>query len=78
MFVLQYWHSSMPEFDFTAHAIDMLKERNISEDWVWRAVNNPDKKRMGDDGNMHHTKALKERKHRIVTIFFDRRLMRTK
>ncbi len=45
--------ASMPEFDFTAHARDMLTERNIPEDWVWRVLNGPSKKRMGDDGNMH-------------------------
>jgi hypothetical protein len=37
---------SMPKLDFTAHARDMLNERSISEDWVWRAIDNPDKKRM--------------------------------
>jgi len=55
-------------------------------------LNQPDKKHMGDDGNMHYTKAIKERDgrilhivinpnfqpNRIVTFFFDRRLMRTK
>ena len=82
----------MPKFDFTAHARDMLNERNVPEDWVWRAMNNPDKKRMGDDGNIHYVKVIKERNNRIlhivvnpnfqpnriVTLFFDRRLTRKK
>jgi hypothetical protein len=82
----------MPEFEFSSHAREMLNERSISEDWVWRALNSPDKKHMGDDGNMHYSKAIKERDgrvlhvvispnfqpNRIVTLFFDRRLARIK
>ncbi len=82
----------MPESEFTIHARDMFAERKIPEDWVWRVLNHPDKKHMGDDGNMHYTKAIKEKDgrilhvvvnpnfqpNRIVTLFFDRRLMRTK
>jgi hypothetical protein len=55
-------------------------------------LSHPDKKRMGDDGNMHYTKAIKERNglilhvvvnpnfqpNRVVTFFFDRRLARNK
>jgi hypothetical protein len=37
----------MPKFDFTAHARDMLNERNIAEDWVWQVINHPDKKTHG-------------------------------
>jgi hypothetical protein len=83
---------TMPEFDFTVHARDMLTERNIPEDWVWRALNQPDETHMGEDGYMHYTKAIQERDgrilhvvvnptiqpNRIVTLFFDHRLMRTK
>ena len=70
----------------------MLKERNINEDWVWRILNSPDEKLMGSDGNMHYSGAIEERggkilhvvvnsaiqPNRIVTLFFDRRLLRTK
>ena len=80
----------MPEFELTSHARDMLVERKIAEEWIGRVLNHPDKKRMGDDGNMHYTKTIKERDglilhvvvnpnfqpNRIVTFFFDRRLMR--
>jgi Domain of unknown function (DUF4258) len=58
----------MPDFEFSNHAIDMLAERNIPEDWIWRTLNHPDKKDLGKDGNMHYTKAIKERKEHILHI----------
>jgi hypothetical protein len=78
----------MPNMELSTHAKDMLMERNILEEWVWRTINTPQRKRLGDDGNMHYTKAIKEREgrvlhvvvnpnvqpNRIVTVFFDRRL----
>ena len=65
-----------------------MRERNIAEEWVWRTLQTPDRKRRGDDGNMHYTQTIRERDgrvlhvvvnmdvqpNRIVTIFFDRRL----
>jgi len=82
----------MPDFEFSNHARDMLVERNVPEDWIWRVLKDPDKKDLGKDGNTHYTKAVKERggrilhivvnqnvqPNRIVTLFFDRRLTRTK
>jgi hypothetical protein len=70
----------------------MLIERKIPEEWVWRTINTPTKKRMGIDRNMHYTKAIKEREdrvlhvvvnpnlypHLIVTLFFDHRLGKRK
>jgi hypothetical protein len=79
----------MSDIELSVHAKAMLKERKILEEWVWRTINAPDrKKKHADDGNMHYTKAIKERSgqvlhvvvnqnvqpHRIVTVFFDRRL----
>jgi len=78
----------MSDIELSAHAKDMLFERNILEEWVWRTINTPSKKRKGSDDNMHYTKPIKEREgrvlhvvvnqnvqpNRIVTIFFDRRL----
>lgn len=78
----------MPDFDLSVHVKDMLKERNIAEEWLWRALNTPDRRRRGEDGNMHYTKAIRERDgrvlriivntdmqpNRVVTAFFDRRL----
>ncbi len=78
----------MPDLEFSKHAKQMLSRRKILEEWVWRVVNTPDKKRRGDDDNMHYTKTIREREgrvlrvvvntnvqpNRIVTVFFDRRL----
>ncbi len=80
----------MPDFELSAHTQDMLTERNIAEEWLWRTLRTPDKKRRGEDGNMHYTKTIHEREgrvlrvvvntdvypNRIVTVFFDRRLGR--
>lgn len=81
----------MPDIEFSLHAKAMLVERNILEEWVWRAINSPHKTRKGADDNLHYTKAIKERAgqvlhvvvdprvqpNRIVTVFFDRRLRKT-
>lgn len=78
----------MPEFELTKHTKDMLLEREIPEEWVWRVIESPDRKRRGSDGNLHFTKRIRERggrvlrvvvnsdvlPNRIVTVFFDRRL----
>ncbi|MBE2223943.1 MAG: DUF4258 domain-containing protein [Anaerolineae bacterium] len=78
----------MPEFEFSTHAIDMLRERKINIEWVWRTLQTPSSKKKGKDGNMHYIKPIKERDglvlrvvinpyvdpQRIVTVFFDRRL----
>ena len=79
---------SRSDIEFSIHAKDMLGERNIREDWIWRTIDTPDRKLTGKDGNMHYTKAIKEREgrilrvvvnpnvqpNRIVIAFFDRRL----
>lgn len=78
----------MPEYELSAHAKEMLIERGIAEEWVWRVLNSPDRRRRGDDGNMHYIKGIRERSgrilrvvvnsdvqpNRVVTLFFDRRL----
>ena len=78
----------MQEIEFSKHAKYMLLRRKIPEEWVWRVINTPNKKRRGDDDNMHYTKSIREKEgrvlhvvvnthvhpHRIVTLFFDRRL----
>ena len=75
---------------FTTHARLMLSERNLSEEWIWRTIRTPDDKKTGPEGNTHYIKAISERDnrylrvvvnervepHRIVTMFFDRRLRR--
>lgn len=78
----------MPEIELSIHAKDMLAERNILEEWVWRAINSPQKKKRQPDNTVHYTKPIKERggrvlrvvvninvqPNRVVTVFFDRRL----
>lgn len=79
----------MPNMEFASHAKDMLIERGIVEEWVWRTVNAPDRKRRHPDhDNMHYTKMLGDAKGRVlhvvvdersqpnhvVTVFFDRRM----
>lgn len=78
------------EIEFSRHARDMLRERRISEEWVWRTIHSFDHEEIGVDGNLHYSKAIVERKGlilhvvvnkyvdpgRIITLFFDRRLKR--
>lgn len=76
------------DFEFTEHAYDMLKERNIKREWVELTVNNPLRKLPMNDGTIHFIGQLEEYKSKylrvvvsvevesikITTIFFDRRL----
>ena len=76
--------------EFSKHAKEMLVERNIREEWVWRTINAFDNKETGEDKNLHYSKAIEEqgnlvlrvvvnpssKPYRIVTVFFDRRLKR--
>ena len=78
----------MTDTIFSKHALEMMTERNISESWVWRTLNESENTFTGDDGNLHFSKAIAEREDRIlhvvvnpavspkriVTLFFDRRL----
>ncbi len=77
-------------FDLTAHAHDMLEERNISEDWVERILLSPAQIEHRTDGTDHYLGQIAEHGNRvlrvvvnpqhhparIVTVFFDRRLGR--
>jgi len=78
----------MTDTIFSKHALEMMAERNISEGWIWRTLNESENTFTGDDGNLHFTKAITEKENRvlhvvvnpavspkrIVTLFFDRRL----
>lgn len=77
----------MPDFEISSHASEMLTERNIAEEWLWRVLHHPDKTKLGEDGNRHFYKAIRERNgkalhvvvnpnvqpNRVITLFFDRR-----
>jgi len=80
----------MIEYELSEHASDMLKERNIQEDWVKLAIEDPERKEVKEDGTVHYIRAIEQyggrylrvvvnpdyRPQRIVTVFFDRRIMR--
>jgi len=80
----------MLEIELSGHARDMLAERHILEEWVWRCVESPDRDELGTDGNMHYFRAIAEcggrilhvvvnpnvRPQRVVTLFFGRRMRR--
>jgi len=82
----------MPEYLFSAHARDMLKEREILEQWVLQTISDPDQKKPGHDGNIHYFRLLPERENRvlhvvvnetvepnrIITLFLDRRERKAK
>ncbi len=78
------------DYELSLHTRDMLKEREIREEWVWLAVENPDWEKKGDDNNVHYFKSIPEHGKRIlhvvvndnvlpkkvVTVFFDRKTRR--
>jgi hypothetical protein len=78
----------LPDFELSLHALNMLVEREIMEEWIWQALSSPDRTSSEDDGTLHYIKAIVERDNRvlrvivntgvdpqrIITIFFDRRL----
>lgn len=80
----------MAEVQLSGHARSMLSERGIAEEWLWRAIRDPDHTQIGANGNTHYVKAISEHggrflrvivNHhvtpaRVVTVFFDRRLRR--
>jgi len=80
----------MGDIELSMHAQDMLRERDIPEEWMWRAIDTPDRVEVGVDNNKHYMKSIPEhggrflhvvvnhhlRPNRVVTLFFDRRLGR--
>ena len=78
-------------YEFTDHAYDMLKERNIREEWVRLAIEEPEREEKAEDGTVHYIRAIEQyggrylrvvvnpdaRPRKIVTVFFDRRIRRS-
>jgi hypothetical protein len=74
------------------HFMAMLQERSIRRDWVDQAVQCPDRIETREDGTRHHLAFIAENEnrwlrvvlnvnespHKLVTVFFDRRLGRKK
>ena len=80
----------MQDAELSQHARDMLQERGIAEEWMWRAIYEADSVDARTDGTTHYIKAIPEyggrflrvvvnpnvQPWRVVTLFFDRRLGR--
>ncbi len=80
----------MSVYEFSEHAREMLRERNILEAWVERVLEEPEITEWKEDGTLHYLRAIEEfggrylrvvvnpeaAPQRIVTVFFDRRLKR--
>ena len=82
----------MADIELSAHARDMLAERKILEEWMWRTIKSPDRRETRPDNTVHYTQAIEENEgrilrvivntevepNRVITLFFDRRLRRAK
>ncbi len=80
----------MADVEFSKHARDVMRERNIPQAWVRRTTDAPDRADAAADGTRHYIKAIPEHggrflrvvvnpaftPQRVVTVFFDRRLGR--
>ncbi len=83
--------NSLIQYEFSEHAYDMLRPRNIRETWVVLALEEPGNKEPKEDGTVHYIRAIEEcggkylpvvvnpdtKPQTIVTAFFDRRLRRS-
>lgn len=75
------------DIKLSIHAQDILKERNILEDWVWKTIQEPGWQKIDEENNVHYFRKIIEYKNRVlhvvlnpnvspqkvVTVFFDRR-----
>ncbi len=75
------------DYEFTVHAIDVIRERKILESWIYDALNKPDWNTVKEYGNLHYFKNIDENDgrvlhlvvnnnvypKRIVTVYFDRK-----
>ena len=80
----------MEEIELTSHARNMLRERNIQEEWIRETLNSPGRKEEDEQGNTHYFKVFPEydgrvlhvivnemvNPTRVITVFFDRRARR--
>ena len=51
----------MTDYIFSKHAAEMMEERNIPDDWSWRALNEADHKFTGEDDNLHFPQSSRYR-----------------
>ena len=85
---MSHFQQAGPEL--SEHASDMLKERKIQEGWVKLVIENPEREEIKEDRTVHYVRAIEEyggrylrvvvnpdyKPRRIITVFFDRRMMR--
>ena len=78
----------MVEYQFSEHALEMLRERGIQAAWVHLAMEDPQKSERMEDGTIHYVRVIEDyggrhlrvvvnpdvKPRRIVTAFFDRRV----
>lgn len=50
----------------------MIAERGIDEAWVWRTVDDPQKKTLEADGNIHYVKSIEEHGGRTLRVIITR------
>ena len=48
----------MIKYEFSEHAYEMLKEREINEDWVKLAIEDSEKNEIKDDGTVHYIRSI--------------------
>ncbi|MFQ5873925.1 MAG: DUF4258 domain-containing protein [Dehalococcoidia bacterium] len=58
----------MIDVEFSAHARDALRERNIPEEWVALTMDSPDSTEVGPDNTLHYVKAIGEYARRFPRV----------
>ena len=80
----------MEDSVYTKHALDMLRERKVKDEWVRMTMAAPERKEQKEDGTVDFIRPIEEFDNRylrvavnpnarpqlIITVFFDRRLGR--
>jgi len=54
--------------EFTKHFKSMLKERSIQQEWVHRAINEPEKTEDQEDGTWHLMRRMEEHGNRWLRV----------
>jgi uncharacterized protein YchJ len=66
----------MIEYEFSEHALDMLKERRIHENWVRIAIEESDTKEQKEDGTLHFLKVFEEFDGRVPKVVLSHATLR--
>ena len=49
-----------PEYELSEHASDVVRERNIQEEWIKLTMEDPERKEPQDEGTIHYLRPIKE------------------